>query len=287
MADRPRACFGIYELDLDTGELRREGLLVRLQAQPAKLLTILVEHAGDVVTRETLRTALWGGDTFVDFDKGLNFAIGQIRTALGDTPDSPRFVRTIPKRGYQFIAPLGRQPTSESAVAVSTDVRSGRRLGTRAVALAAATAVFLAAAVWAVQTRASARRAHTIAVLLFDNETGASDMDLFTQTLTDSVVAQLTSSSHGRFDVIGNAAVLRRPRGQRDLRAIGESLQAGYIVMGQVQRSGEQIRILAHLIRLPEQKHLWVTRLDRLSGDPLVIESDAAERIAADFLGRL
>ena len=280
------ARFGVFELNLDSGELRRDGRLVRLQTQPARLLVFLVEHGGDVVTRDALRQALWGDDTFVDFDKGLNFAIGQVRTALGDSAESPRFIRTIPKRGYQFIAPLDRP--SVPAASGSAPPRTERRKWiARSVAMAAAAAIVLAVASWAIQARASARRAHTIAVLLFDNETGEASMDGFTQSLTDSVVVALTASAHGRFDIIGNAAELRRPRAERDLRAIGDSLHAGYVVFGQVQRSGDHIRILAHLIRLPEQKHLWVTRFDRVSGDPLLIESDVAERIAADFLARL
>src|SRR6059058_405947 len=101
-----RVRFGLFELDPATGELRREGALLRLQPQPAAVLAFLVEHAGEVVTREALREAVWGGDTFVDFDRGLNFCIAQIRAALGDIADSPRFIRTLTKRGYQFIAPV-------------------------------------------------------------------------------------------------------------------------------------------------------------------------------------
>src|SRR5436190_1811001 len=103
---RVRVRFGLFEFDPATGELRREGALVRLQPQPAAVLALLIQRAGEVVSRETLRDAIWGGDTFVDFDRGLNFCIAQIRGALGDAVDSPRFIRTLPKRGYQFIAPL-------------------------------------------------------------------------------------------------------------------------------------------------------------------------------------
>src|SRR5438876_7043060 len=103
-----RARFGLFEFDSSTGELRRDGVAVKLQPQPAQVLAYLVDHAGEVVARETLRDAVWGGDTYVDFDRGLNFCIAQIRAALGDTADSPRFIRTLPKRGYQFIAPVER-----------------------------------------------------------------------------------------------------------------------------------------------------------------------------------
>jgi DNA-binding winged helix-turn-helix (wHTH) protein len=102
--------FGIFELDLEAGQLRRDGLVVKLAPQPLKLLTLLVERAGAVVTREEIRAALWSTDTFVDFDQGVNFAIRQLRDALGDSADNPRFVQTLPRRGYRFLGaaePLG------------------------------------------------------------------------------------------------------------------------------------------------------------------------------------
>jgi len=101
--------FGIFEVDLRNGELRKGGVLVKLQQQPFKVLALLVTRPGDVVTREELRCQIWGGDTFVDFDQGLNFCIKQIRAALGDQADTPRYVETLPRRGYRFIAPLERR----------------------------------------------------------------------------------------------------------------------------------------------------------------------------------
>jgi TolB-like protein len=124
-------------------------------------------------------------------------------------------------------------------------------------------------------------------VLRFDNETADLSMNRFSDGLTDNVVEQLTLQSNGRYAVIGNARILRLPRDQRDLRAISSALHAGYVVLGQVQSSGENTRILAHLIRLPDQTHLWVARIDRSVGDPLSIESEAAQKIAAEFSGRL
>jgi TolB-like protein len=106
-------------------------------------------------------------------------------------------------------------------------------------------------------------------VARFDNETGRADLDRFAGGLTDSVVAELTTSTHGRYGVIGNAAILRRPRDQRDLIAIGSSLNAGYVVLGQVQRNESQLRVLAHLIRLPDQVHVWVVRYDFALDDAL------------------
>jgi len=100
------ARFGVFELDLNAGELRKSGVRLRLQGQPIQVLTLLLERAGDVVTREELREKLWAADTFVDFDHSLNTAINKVREALGDSASSPRFVETLARRGYRFIAPV-------------------------------------------------------------------------------------------------------------------------------------------------------------------------------------
>jgi TolB-like protein len=131
------------------------------------------------------------------------------------------------------------------------------------------------------------KRRPIVAVARFDNETNDPGMTRFSDGLTDSVVERLTSASRGRFDVIGNARILRLPREQRDLSAIASTLHASYVVLGQMQSDGAQTRILVHLIRLPDQTHLWVVRIDRPLADPLMVESDAAERVSAEFSDRL
>jgi TolB-like protein len=135
--------------------------------------------------------------------------------------------------------------------------------------------------------QAAIRRPVNIAVARFDNETGLADMSTFADGLTDLVIADMTAAAGNRYGIIGNAAPLRRIGGVRDLRAIGAALNARYIVLGQVQRSGEHIRVLAHLIRLPEQTHLWVVRADRDITDPLRTESELGKLIASEFLKRL
>src|ERR1700757_3890147 len=101
---RGRLLFGVFELDLRAGELRKHGMRVRLQEQPFRVLAMLLEHPGEVVTREELQKKLWPADTFVDFDHGLNKAISKIREALGDSAESPRFVETVARHGYRFLA---------------------------------------------------------------------------------------------------------------------------------------------------------------------------------------
>src|SRR4029450_3554639 len=111
---RDRVTFGVFEFDPASGELTRSGTPVRLQPQPARVLALLTERAGSVVSRDELRQNIWADGTFVDFERGLNFCIAQIRSALGDDADSPRFVETLPRRGYRFIAPIGRAATQQA-----------------------------------------------------------------------------------------------------------------------------------------------------------------------------
>ena len=291
MNETARFRFGVFEFNAGTGELWRDGAAVRLQSQPARVLALLVAHAGEVVTRETLQQAVWGSETFVDFERGLNFCIAQIRSALGDSAESPRFVRTMPKQGYKFIAPVSLANGSP-AVAGSSQSSAGSppaaprslKAWPLALALFAVIAAALALRWWSLhQTPAPVK----IAVVRFDNQTGNPDLDRFADGLTDSVVAELTAVGGAHYGVIGNAAQLRVPREQRDLRKIAESLGVGYVVLGQVQRNTSGVRVLAHLIRLPEQTHLTVSRNELETGDPSRQQTELARRIATDMARRL
>jgi DNA-binding winged helix-turn-helix (wHTH) protein/TolB-like protein len=298
--------FGLFEFSAAARELRREGVLVRLQSQPAQVLACLLERAGQVVSRDDLRKVLWGSDTFVDFDRGLNFCISQIRSALHDNSAEPVYIRTISKHGYQFIAPaelvFERLPnTSEPNHSVASEPQSvsspdlaaaSPRVSSRTLVLACAAVllgiVALAVTIYRLQRPRVLADSPIIAVLRFDNETGNPAMDRFTDALTDTVVEQMTAQSGGRYRVIGNALVLRVPRERRDLEAIAASLHANCVVLGQVQSNGsQQVRILAHLIRLPDQTHLSVVRTDQALGDPLSAQSSLAQKIAAEFAPRI
>jgi DNA-binding winged helix-turn-helix (wHTH) protein/TolB-like protein len=280
--------FGLFEFDVASRELRREGLLIRLQSQPAQVLACLIGRSGQVVSREELCDAVWGSETSVDFERGLNFCIAQVRSALGDDSVTPRFVRTIPKRGYQFIAPVERMPilVADQSVTAQGRLEKGflKSTGWKTIALSCAvlTTVAACAGYW-FQSSQSSNQSPIVAIVRFDNETGDPGVDQFSDGLTDSLVEQLTSQSRQRYRIIGNAMILRLPREQRDLGAIAASLHARYVVLGQVQRSGSQTRILAHLIRLPDQTHLWVDRMDRTRADSLGVESEAAQKIGTDF----
>ncbi len=271
--------FGLYQFDVETFDLRREGLPVRIQAQPAQVLALLVRRAGEIVRREELHTEIWGGETFVDFDRGLNFCISQVRASLRDNAAEPTYIRTISRQGYQFIAPVERVEESAKVLpqaAVQPPEKSVRWFAAFAVLLLAT----LGAGWWIMAAR---KLPAVVAVVRFDNETGNPALTRFADNLTDDVVVRLTAQNAGRVDVIGNASLLRLPREQRNLGAIAASLKASYVVLGQIQEANGGTRILAHLIRLPDQKHLWVVRIERGAGDMANLGDEAAQRIANEF----
>jgi DNA-binding winged helix-turn-helix (wHTH) protein/TolB-like protein len=289
--------FGPFEFDSEKLELRRQGAVVHLQTQPGRGLACLIQNADRTVSREELRKAIWGEETFVDFERGLNFCISQLRSALEDDSSRPVYIQTFPKRGYQFIAAAESMPAESVAREVISQenptvspppfvVHRRAALGGAAV-LALCVVSFAAYRAW----RSANTQPPVIAVVRFDNETGNPELTRFSDALTDDVVERLTTLSNGRYGVIGNGRVLRVPREQRDLNAIAASLHARYIVLGQVQSNGGKTRILAHLIRMPEQTHVWVARMDRTLTDPLTdplaVESEVAQEIASQFSTRV
>lgn len=203
--------FGLFEFDVASRELRREGLLIRLQSQPAQVLACLIARSGQVISREELCDAVWGSETSVDFERGLNFCIAQIRSALGDDSVTPRFVRTIPKRGYQFIAPVERMPVPLADQSVTSRGRqeSGfvKGIGWKAIALSCAVLMTVAACAgyWFRSSQGS-KQPPIVAIVRFDNETGDASVDQFSDGLTDSLVEQLTSQSRQRYRVAPDSA---------------------------------------------------------------------------------
>jgi len=275
--DSQRFRFGLFTFESCNGQLTREGALLRLQAQPARVLAHLISRAGEVVSREDLRQAIWGDETFVNFERGLNVCI------------SPRFIRTVPRQGYQFIAPV--ELLTESIQEPASQPVSARRIRWRTVAFSCAALALIAIAValgirWR-QAAASSQAPINVAVVRFDNETGDPALSRLSDGLTDTLVEQLTRAGRDRFRVIGNASVLRLPRDQLDLGVIASTLHARFIVLGQVQRSGSQTRVLAHLIRMPDQTHVWVVRIDKPLDDALAFQSIVAQQVASEFSIRL
>ena len=293
--------FADFEFDERAGELRRNGSTRRLEPQPARVLAVLIERAGELVSRAELQQQVWSGETYVDFDRGLNYCIAQIREALGDSASEPRFIETLPRRGYRFIAtPVGDglQAVSSSAPSaghglptVPNDQPRPINISPVAAISAVAVAVALIAAVSMLMLRRDAAKAKPdtrvrLAVVPFDNETGIAEYDRLAQTLTDATVARLASDSV-RLAVIGNAAVLRVPRSNRDLLAIGSSLDVGHVVLGQVQQIDGRLRITTHLIRTGDQSHLWAHRFEPSASETGQLDREVSEAVANAVAKRL
>ena len=283
--------FGQFMFDTDAGILRRGDRIVRLQPQPARVLAVLLEANGEVVSRETLRQHVWAEGTFVDFARGLNFCIAQIRSALGDSAESPRYVETLPRRGYRFIAPIRPSVDPPSPQPAATGVQSQtvppRRLGwvgaAGFVVFAFATALLVAVA-WSAGPRRDVER---IAVIPFDNETGMEEFDVIARGVADATVARLAAPERlGHVSVIGNAAALFQPRAFRDLKRIGQQLEADYILLAQMKRDGEGVRLIAHLIRVTDEVHVWANTFDRPAFS-LPVQAEIAESLAASVVSTL
>lgn len=274
--------FGLFEFDAAASELRRQGRMVRIEPQPARALGLLLSRAGEVIGREEMRLHLWGPSTHVDFDRGLAYCIGQVRTALGDAADNPRFVETLPRRGYRFVAPL--QPAALPAAPPRTAPLPPPTEGQAAPArarwpLALASLVIASGLAWTVWARMAPSRP-IVAVAAFDNETGLPDYDRLASSAADIAVERLTALGSREIGVIGNTPTLRVPRAERSPAAVQHETGAGYFVFGQVQNDDVGIRLVVHLIRLDDDTHLWVTRVARAPSDLGDIEDIVADRLA-------
>ncbi|HEY2152456.1 MAG TPA: winged helix-turn-helix domain-containing protein [Vicinamibacterales bacterium] len=285
--------FGVFEFDPATGILSRAGRTVALEPQPARALALLLSRGGEIVTREELRAQLWGADTHVDFDRGLAYCVGQLRTALGDTAINPRFVQTLPKRGFKFVAPVTQAvpmmsaATAETTLPASIDHRNSRsrRPSSAWIAVAGAVAVIALAAAWALMHRTPAPRS-IVAVAVFDNESGDPSHERAVAGLSDVIVERLTAIGPARIGVNGNAHVLREPRAARDLKAVVQDTRAAFLVSGQLQNREGHLSLLMQLIRLDDGTHVWVQRISRPAGDPLDTLDDDVGRMVEDAVRR-
>ncbi len=274
--------FGDFEFDAEARVLTHKGRRVRLQAQPAQLLGVLLARRDCTVSREELKQAIWGNSTHVDFEKGLNFCISQVRAALGDDASRSLYIQTVPKKGYRFIAPVTVLSGTAGAAPSSDAVHPLRRSWLRPLA-AAVGATALALGLLSFYLRTRHLSVPNLAVVRFDAGKNRPDLQGMADELTDDVTVRLTSANDGHYRVIGNASILRVPREQRDLRSIESSLGCRYAVLGQVEGDGDRILILAHLIRLSDLTHVWVVRYERKTDDPSSLESQVAEQIASQF----
>lgn len=287
--------FGAYQANPATGELYKHGIRLRLQEQPFQVLLMLLERPGEVVSREELRRRLWAETTFVDFDHCLNIAMNKLREALNDSPENPRFIETLPKRGYRFLAPVERQSGTAGAAPVTATVTGAAAMPEAPArhrlrwwgAAAAATAVFAAVmwVVWqgrAMPPAAGAARAQRLmlAVLPFENLSGDPQQEYFIAGLTEEMIAQLGRMHASRLGVIARTSVLQYAGTRKPIAEIGRELKVGYVLEGTVRREGERVRITTQLVEAASQTQLWAETYDRSAQDVLRVQSEVAHDVA-------
>jgi TolB-like protein/DNA-binding winged helix-turn-helix (wHTH) protein/Tfp pilus assembly protein PilF len=290
--------FSVFELDLRAGELRKRGLKIRLQEQPFRVLATLVERAGEVVTREELQKKLWPADTLVDFDHGLNKAINKIREALSDSAESPRFVETVARRGYRFLADVkvadtAAVPRAEQATELQTaEVRARSDLAGKPAdpkhllpPLAWKTTVLvlllltISVAAWRLQSRGRPSYViRSLAVLPLESLSGDASQDYFADGMTDELISDLGQISALR--VISRTSVMVYKHVRKPLPQIARELGVDAVVEGTVLRSGDQVRITAQLIEASSDKHLWSQSYQGELRDTLALQNQVASAIA-------
>jgi TolB-like protein/DNA-binding winged helix-turn-helix (wHTH) protein/Flp pilus assembly protein TadD len=301
--------FGVFEVDLRAGEIRKKGIRIRLQGQPYLLLITLLKQHGEVVTREELRSLLWPQDTFVDFDHSLGTAVNKLRDVLRDSAANPRFIETLPRRGYRFIAPVvivgetegtpvvSETPPAKQEPATGDLLEAGNHdqidpVGATAVGvrprwplywkmysfalllLSAGLAVFL------LRSRPS-MPIRSLAVLPLENLSGDASQDYFSDGMTDELITELGQISDLR--VISRTSAMTYKGTHRTLPQIAQELNVDAVVEGAVLRSGNQVRITAQLIMAVADKQLWAKSYEGDLRDTLTFQSQVARAIAEEI----
>lgn len=280
-ARRAIARFGVFEFDTETGELRREGVPIRLAPQPAQVLALLLEHPGELVTREQIYREVWGSGTFVDFEQGITHCIKQIRTALGDGADSPRYIQTVHRRGYRFIAPVEDADLSRRLVEMPARPGLPRRKWWWAGAAAAAIALLglVFARNWLREALLGPTpRITSIAVLPLENLSGDPAQEYFADGMTEELITELGKVPGLR--VISRTSVMRYKRTTKPVPQIGRELNVDALIEGTVTQSAGRVRLTANLLHAPTDRHLWAQSFDRELGDLLELRREMARVVA-------
>jgi TolB-like protein/DNA-binding winged helix-turn-helix (wHTH) protein/Flp pilus assembly protein TadD len=291
--------FGVFELDARSGELRKQGRRVRLQEQPFQVLTVLLQRSGEVLTREELQKKLWPADTFVDFDHGLNKAINKIRDALGDSADSPRFVETVPRRGYRFVADVKAADTSsarssELASQSTSDAGAADRsepavkvtlleqlLPSLAWRISVIVLLLLISSLvaWKISTwNRPPPVIRSLAVLPLESLSSDASQDYFADGMTDELISDLAQISALR--VISRTSVMVYKHARESLPQIARELNVDAVIEGTVLRSGDRVRITAQLIEASTDRHLWSQSYEGELRDTLSLQNRVAREIA-------
>jgi TolB-like protein/DNA-binding winged helix-turn-helix (wHTH) protein/Tfp pilus assembly protein PilF len=321
-----RVRFGVFEVDLRAGELRKQGIKIKLHDQPFKVLAILLEHPGEVVTREQICQRLWPADTFVDSEVGLNSAVKKLRDALGDSAENPRFLETLPRRGYRLIVPvvpvenLGAVPdphrkenTASSAaqqrilegelaprnvtvvagqqeIVPEATARPGRPISGISirgkVTIALGVLAVLAVGAWW-RFLPMPDHQYSIAVLPLRNLSPEPGSDYFSDGLTDEIISNL-SMLEG-LEVKSRTSSFTFKDRPRDIHAVGAQLGAKLILEGSVLRSGDKLRVNVQLFRVADDAPVWSGRYDRELKDVFEVQDEISRSIVNELrlnLGR-
>ena len=309
----PPVFFGVFEVDLKACELRKHGLRIKLPEQPFQVLVVLLEKPGEIVTREELRNRLWPGDTFVDFDHGLNNAVMRLREVLGDASENPRFVETIPRRGYRFIAPVigsavpgptttdsevesglvpikAASPTVERAALEATSQPASIRRQPATTRLAILiTAILALAGIGAglfhyarVGTTKSNRvQNKSLIVLPIENLSGDKDQEYFADGMTDDLIANLAKIRSPR--VISRSTAMAYKGTRRPMSQIASELNVDAVFEGTVLRVGNRVRITAELVQVSTDRHLWAETYESQMGDILALQNRVSSAIVNEI----
>lgn len=240
--------FDVFELDVRAGELRKRGVKVRLQGQPLRVLATLLKRAGDLVTREELRTEIWPADTFVDFDHSLHNAIARIRETLGDSAETPHYIETLPRRGYRFMERVDEIKPEASTSTLRPRVGS------------------------------DARGIQAIAVLPLEDLSGEPGHEYFADGMTEALITSLAKIKALR--VISRTSAMQYKGARKSLPRIARELNVDAVIEGSVLRSGERVRITTQLIHATRDQHLWAESYERDFRDILSLQSEIARQVA-------
>jgi TolB-like protein/DNA-binding winged helix-turn-helix (wHTH) protein/Tfp pilus assembly protein PilF len=300
-----RLRFGAFEANLTTGELRKHGVHLKLHDQPFQVLCMLVSRPDELVTREEIQQKLWPSGTFVDFENSLNSAVNRLRDALGDSADKPKFIETIPRRGYRFIAPVGVAPLAEPAGIVLQDVNRPPVLPldsvpvssqaserprflywTVAVCVVLLTATSVSVQKYILRHRQTAtsmgENRVVLAVLPITNLTGDSNQKYLADGLTEELTAELGRLDNGHLGVIARTSAMAYKGASKTAGQIGRELNAQYLLECSLREQGRRVRVSAQLIRARDQTHLWARDYERDVINVLELEDDLAADIARE-----
>jgi len=295
--------FATFEVDMQARELRKNGLRLRLHGQPFEVLAMLLERPDEVVGREQIRERLWPTDTFVDFDNGVNAAINRLREALGDSAHNPRFIETLPRRGYRFLASVESSAPVAQALPVATAVPealpvpakeagepfSKRRSLGWILAAVLLLGLLVAAGGGDFSHRLFGRQPRipiqSIAVLPLVNLSNDANQDYFADGMTEALTTDLGKISALR--VISRTSVMQYKGTKKPLPEIARELQVDALVEGTVSRSGNHMRITANLVQASPERHLWAESYESEVGDILTVQTQVAQSVAGEIRVKL